>query len=107
MSFPIYLREVIFLESTKYECDNGKEQVLCPEQSLNSIQLGETNGFLAVARFPVLNEIIIAIRKLTAILLFIVLSDSCDFPDLVCVMVHCLLYHVSWVAFTVEGFAAK
>jgi hypothetical protein len=53
---------------------------------LNSVQVGETNGF------RVLNEIRTAIYKLTAVLLFIVLSDLCDVPDLLCVMVHCLLY---------------
>jgi hypothetical protein len=59
---------------------------------LNSIQLGETNGFRVASRSRVSNEIITAICKLTAVLLFIVLSDLCDVPDLLCVMVHCLLY---------------
>jgi hypothetical protein len=55
---------------------------------LNSIQLGETNGFRVAGRFRVLNEIITAICKLTAVLFFIVLSDLCHIPDLLCVMVH-------------------
>jgi hypothetical protein len=94
-------------ETTKYECGNGKEQVSCPERSLNSIQLGETNGFLAAARFPVLNEIITAICKFTTLLLFFVLSGSCDVPDLLCVLVHGLLFRVSWVVFAVGIFAAE
>jgi hypothetical protein len=59
---------------------------------VNSIQVGETNGFRVAGRFRVLNEIITAICKLTAVLFLIVLSDLCHVPDLLCVMAHCLLY---------------
>jgi hypothetical protein len=76
------------------------------------MQLGETNGFRVSGRFRVLSEIITAICKLTAVLVFIVLSDLCDVPDLLCVMVQCLRYqtgiiHVSWSVFTVVVIAAK
>jgi hypothetical protein len=100
-------REFMNSETTKYECGNGKEQISCPERSLNSIQLTETNGFRAAARFLVLNEIITTICKLTALLLFFVLSDLCDVRDSLCVMVHGLLYRLSWVVFAVGVFAAE